>query len=111
MELISYEPSECLNSDKPNCQNLVAYARFNIRKQVEEEAQLQFGTTIFTCVVLTVASLTFSNDTHNIVIKPITKMVGIIKTLADDPLKKPEVHRSRTYLPFSPRNLLTRKRT
>jgi hypothetical protein len=25
-----------------------------------------------------------------IVIVPITKMVGIIKTLADDPLKKPE---------------------
>jgi hypothetical protein len=25
------------------------------------------------------------------VIIPITKMVGIIKTLADDPLKKPEV--------------------
>ena len=32
----------------------------------------------------------FSNDTTNIVIQPITKMVGIIKTLADDPLKKPE---------------------
>jgi hypothetical protein len=39
---------------------------------------------------LTVASLTFSNDTETIVIVPITKMVGIIKTLADDPLQKPE---------------------
>lgn len=28
----------------------------------------------------------FSNDTQNIVIMPITKMVSIIKTLADDPL-------------------------
>lgn len=36
------------------------------------------------------ASLTFSNDTEVIVIVPITKMVGIIKTLADDPLQKPE---------------------
>ena len=32
----------------------------------------------------------FQNDTTNIVIRPITKMVSIIKTLADDPLKKPE---------------------
>lgn len=36
------------------------------------------------------ASLTFANDTENIVIVPITKMVGIIKTLADDPLQKPD---------------------
>jgi len=55
-----------------------------------EEATLQFGTTIFTCFVLTIASLTFSADVQNIVINPITKMVGIIKTLADDPLKKPK---------------------
>jgi len=45
-------------------------------------------TTIFTCIVLTVGSLMFSNDTQKIVITPITKMVSIIKTLADDPLQK-----------------------
>ena len=28
----------------------------------------------------------FANDTDKLVIIPITKMVGIIKTLADDPL-------------------------
>jgi len=32
----------------------------------------------------------FANDTQALVINPITKMVGIIKTLADDPLDKPE---------------------
>ena len=32
----------------------------------------------------------FSNNTDRIVIVPITKMVGIIKQLADDPLQKPE---------------------
>lgn len=32
----------------------------------------------------------FANDTQDLVINPITKMVGIIKTLADDPLDKPE---------------------
>lgn len=32
----------------------------------------------------------FGNDTQELIIIPITKMVGIIKTLADDPLLKPE---------------------
>ena len=32
----------------------------------------------------------FSNDTEKIVIVPIQKQIGIIKTLADDPLQKPE---------------------
>lgn len=41
-------------------------------------------------MILGTGSILFSNDTNNIVINPITKMVSIIKTLADDPLKKPE---------------------
>ncbi len=32
----------------------------------------------------------FANDTQELIILPITKMVGIIKTLADDPLQKPD---------------------
>ena len=32
----------------------------------------------------------FSSDTEKIIIAPITKMVGIIRMLADDPLKKRE---------------------
>ena len=32
----------------------------------------------------------FANDTQQLIIMPITKMVGIIKTLADDPLAKPD---------------------
>lgn len=39
---------------------------------------------------MTAASLTFSNDTETIVIVPIQKQIGIIKTLADDPLRQPE---------------------
>ena len=46
--------------------------------------------TIFTCVLMTAGSLAFSNDTDSIIIAPITKMVSIIKQLADDPLQKPE---------------------
>jgi hypothetical protein len=52
---------------------------------------LQFLTTIFTGLVIVAGALMFADDTERIVIKPITKMVSIIKTLADDPLQKPEV--------------------
>ena len=47
---------------------------------------MQFYTTIFTCIIMTIGSLMFSADTERIIIMPITKMVGIIKQLADDPL-------------------------
>jgi hypothetical protein len=39
---------------------------------------------------LSAGALLFQNDTQKIVIAPITKMVTIIKTLADDPLQKPD---------------------
>lgn len=51
---------------------------------------LTFMTTIFTCIILSAGALLFQNDTQKIVIAPITKMVTIIKTLADDPLQKPD---------------------
>jgi len=89
MELVTYTPIQCLKN-KINCDDLVAFVRYNIRDQVVSEAQLQFATTIFTCIILTAASLTFSNDTETIVIVPIQKQIGIIKTLADDPLRQPE---------------------
>ena len=73
-----------------NCDDLVAYVRFDTSDSTVAEAQLQFATTIFTCIILTTASLTFSNDTETIVIVPIQKQIGIIKTLADDPLRMPE---------------------
>lgn len=51
-----------------------------------EEAKDSFATTIFTCVIMCIGSIMFSSDTERIVILPITKMVGIIRMLADDPL-------------------------
>ena len=90
MQLVEYTPSICHNSTMPLCETLVAYVRINRKKFSVTDSTLQFLTTIFTCVILTIGSLFFQNDTTNIVIRPITKMVSIIKTLADDPLKKPE---------------------
>ena len=67
----------------------MAYARLSIRDAKQEQATLQFVTTIFTCVVLTVLFIVFNNDTETIVIKPIKKVVDIIERLAESPLKKP----------------------
>jgi hypothetical protein len=56
----------------------MAYARFNKQPETQSEAILQFATTIFTCFVLTGASLIFSNDAERIVINPIKKIITII---------------------------------
>jgi hypothetical protein len=37
-----------------------------------------------------IGSIMITHNTDIIIIEPVSKMVGIIKTLADDPLRKPE---------------------
>lgn len=86
MQLISYSPLECLNDPKLQCKELAAYVRLDVKASQKQKALLQFLTTIFTGLVIVVGALTFADDTQRIVIVPITKMVGIIKKLADDPL-------------------------
>jgi hypothetical protein len=78
-----------LNNKRQGCEFLVAYARLSIRAAKQEQATLQFITTVFTCIVLTVLFIVFNNDTETIVIKPIKKVVDIIERLAESPLKKP----------------------
>lgn len=90
MQLNQYTPKQCLDGSISGCDRLISYARINQRNIVIELAQLQFLTTIFTCIILGTGAIMFANDTQELVINPITKMVGIIKTLADDPLMKPE---------------------
>lgn len=38
---------------------------------------------------MTVGSIIMTDDVDIVIILPVTKMVGIIKLLADDPLQKP----------------------
>ena len=45
---------------------------------------------MFTCIVLSIASITVSGDIEEIVIVPIKKIVDIIQRLAEGPLRKPE---------------------
>merc|ERR1719171_2148551 len=46
---------------------------------------------LFVCILLVMLAQQFTNDTQKLVIAPVEKMVNIIKQLAVDPLKKPEV--------------------
>merc|ERR1711904_465356 len=62
-----------------------------MRSYTETEARLSIGLTSFIVFLLGFGSMSFSNDTQKLVIAPIEKMVNIVKQLADDPLKKPEI--------------------
>lgn len=89
MALITFTPLVCKQGKVNGCEYLVAYARIQLKVNVMEQAKLQFVTTIFTMCVLTVAFMVFSSDTEVIVIIPIKKVVEIIQTLAENPLKRP----------------------
>lgn len=89
MSLVTFTPDVCVSGEVVGCEYLVAYARILRTANTKEEASLQLTTTLFTCVVLTVAFMVFSSDTEKIVIIPIKKVVEIIQTLAENPLKKP----------------------
>jgi hypothetical protein len=98
MKLIVYIPEMCIDEDVEGCEVLQAYARFDVKSSTQQEALINIVMTIFVGIILAVASITFTIDTQKIVIGPITKMVLVIKSLADDPLKKPEYKlEDRTY--------------
>ncbi|OMJ66960.1 hypothetical protein SteCoe_36024 [Stentor coeruleus] len=86
MLLAVYNPSNC----SAECENIQVYSRFDISSYSKDVAMMNIIVTIFIGVILAIASVTFTVDTQTIVIVPITKMILIIKSLADDPLKKIE---------------------
>lgn len=88
MLLVMYSPDDC--SDIEACEELIVYARFDIKSEIQFEAIMNIVITVFVGIILAAGSVTFSIDTQNIVITPITKMVLIIKDLADDPMRKPK---------------------
>lgn len=79
MDIISYRPESCQDDTILGCEQLVAYSRLNIKEISQEQAQLQFFTTIFTCVFIMIGSISFNIDTQRMVNKPITKIVEIIR--------------------------------
>jgi hypothetical protein len=86
MELVAYLPEVCSDEDPQGCEELKAYARFNIKDTVKSTALMDIFITIFVGIILAAASVLFAKDVQVVVIKPVTKMVTTIKNLAEDPL-------------------------
>ena len=78
MGLVSYTPDECKTDKALSCDQLISYVRFQNKMEKKEEAAYQFYTTVFTCIVLSFASITVAGDIEVIVILPIKKIVDII---------------------------------
>jgi len=96
LELVSYVPTECLESIQQEgigvgCQEAKAFARFTKAEKVRDAAQREMITTLCVCVLLGSMAVQIQNLTQTLVIAPIEKMVNIIKQLAEDPLKKPDL--------------------
>ena len=63
-----------------------SFAVYDIRKQMELEAGLAIGTTLFICVVLAAGALIFSNITSDLVISPIEQMITKVNRISQNPL-------------------------
>ncbi|KAF4660247.1 hypothetical protein FOL47_007246 [Perkinsus chesapeaki] len=87
---ITYTPPMCRAPDSP-CADLMVSAKFLDRKRKQDEAKMSMLQTSMIVVLLGLGAMLFSSDTQKVVIAPIEKMVNIVKQLADDPLRKPEV--------------------
>lgn len=88
MKIVAYGPNSC---DGVGCKKVKAFARFNMQEFNRDQAVMSIVITCFVGVILAVASCTFARDTQRIVIKPVNKMVSIIRNLAKDPLKVSEL--------------------
>ncbi|KAF4732547.1 hypothetical protein FOZ62_001000, partial [Perkinsus olseni] len=88
--VVRYTPPMCRDPQSP-CADLVVSAKFLDRKRRQEEAKMSMLQTTLIIILLGLGAMLFSSDTQKVVIAPIEKMVNIVKQLADDPLRKPEV--------------------
>ena len=84
MRIITYGPADCKDQ---GCKKVKAFARFNMQKLTQEQAVMSIAITCFVGFILAVASFAFARDTQRIVIRPVNKMVSIIRGLAKEPLK------------------------
>jgi len=88
MRIVTYGPDKCLGT---GCKKVKSFARFDMQEYTKSQAIMSIAITCFVGIILAVASCTFARDTQRIVIKPVNKMVAIIRNLAKDPLKVSEV--------------------
>lgn len=84
MKIVVYAPFMC---NFVGCDQVMAYARFNMQTYSRSQAEMSIIITVFVGFILAAASITFARDTQRIVIKPVNKMIMVIRNLAKDPLR------------------------
>lgn len=87
MQLISYTPADCANGPIKGCEDLTVYTRILIRDLVVLNAKYSFVMIVFTTALLFIAAISVGNDTTHIVVTPITKMINVVRSSIDSPLK------------------------
>ncbi len=96
MKVIGYQPVECTNGVIPGCGDLVVYARLSVREKLKKEALYKFFMIVFTTLLLFFLAISIGNDTKQIVVRPMAKVIGVVKRTTDCPLRRhdPPVVRS-----------------
>ena len=61
-------------------------AYFSTKEEAVAEALLNLGKTLTVMVTLALAALLFTRDADRLVIKPVSRMVGTVKSMAADPI-------------------------
>ena len=75
------------NGVETSADGCVSFAYFSTRSDTTREALLNILKTLFVMFVLALAALMFTKDAEALVIRPIERMVHIVKQLAENPLQ------------------------
>jgi hypothetical protein len=59
---------------------------WSIKKENQIQSILSISRTVFVCIVLTIASIFFSDDANKLVLGPIERMLEKVRLIAKDPL-------------------------
>lgn len=58
----------------------------SIQGDVKQEAGLSIGWTLLISIILLIGALMFTNQTNNMVVKPIVEMIDTVKKITENPL-------------------------
>ncbi|MDC1215256.1 adenylate/guanylate cyclase domain-containing protein [bacterium] len=85
---LSYNSSNAESTNMMHYSYLPSYAFFDDRVSTKTQAALNMCRTVFVCLMLGAGALFFSRDAHNLVLKPIERMVRKVREVSENPLKR-----------------------
>ena len=85
-ELDALRDDEYASASFNTSNNFQFFAIWSIKKESRIVAVLSISRTVFVCIVLTIASIFFTDDANKLVLDPISRMLEKVKLIARDPL-------------------------